>query len=218
MIEIVTRRSFLKIVMATMATPIIAKVALSPGLILPGIERVQEITKADLATDARFANAVFTPGNFPAACEIMEMNVLQRLPPKTFYEVRAVPLSRALMDRYVGYKRGGYAVLWVADGSMQRPEFLRQPPYGERVHTGRDEYLLIGRGITGGELLRAPGEPGFDPSVWDELLRESEARQREYRDEAARRPRIREIYTTPSGREVRVGLNGENLSGVIKRG
>lgn len=149
MIEEVSRRTFLKVLGAAIATPIIARVALDPTIQIPGIQRIHAVTKADLATDARFANAIFTPGNFRGACDLIQVAITRHLPQGVNFEVRAVPLPIEMMRRYVRYGRSGYAVVWVTDASMQRPDFLHadaEPYYGT-------EYFQLGRARTGEGIL-----------------------------------------------------------------
>lgn len=152
------RRSFLKVALATIATPIIARAALVPEVLIPGIERVtRDLTPRDLDRDVRFANAIFTPGNFPAACDIISSTIALHLPPGVNYEVRAVPLAKEVMRRYVKYGRSGYACVWVTEASMQRSDFLGPVRALDTVSRGNDEFLRLARGRTAGEMFRAPG-------------------------------------------------------------
>jgi hypothetical protein len=119
------RRGFLKILTAAIAAPVIARVALVPELIVPGVERVVEpVTKAVLMSgEARFANAAFTFGDaFTTITEAFKISTLKVLPPGTVYQVRRVWLDAHQLYRNVGRaanNRPGWAVLWVTDAQMQ---------------------------------------------------------------------------------------------------
>lgn len=153
---ILTRRSFLKIASAVIATPIIARAALLPNLSVPGISRVPEVTRAQVFSgSARFANAVFTPGNIWGARELIQMQVIEHLPYDTRYEIRAVPLDHEDMKRESSWslRRSGYAVLWVTDANMQSRWDESVPVfksfYDRTLPAEPPDYWLLGRFVTG---------------------------------------------------------------------
>lgn len=109
-----TRRGFLKVaVVASITTPLIARAGIFERLIVPGIDRVEEVPRLTLADDVRFARAIFTPGNLSGAAQLLRENVCEHLAPGTPYEIRAVPLSRSEMYARARYKRNGYGVIWI---------------------------------------------------------------------------------------------------------
>lgn len=166
------RRSFLKIVSATIALPVIAKAAVFPKLIIPGIERVDGITPRDLDTDARFANAIFTPGAFDSVRELVQINAASKLPHGTVYAIKAVHLTNAEIRRYVKYGRDGYAVMWETGrwamgakpdtewlpGQLAHPmhvEDFTTDLHGKKTVTGR--YVDLGRFRTGDPIISGSG-------------------------------------------------------------
>lgn len=164
MIDAVSRRGFLKVVVASIATPVIARIALAGGE-PSGVLRVGGATKAEVASAARFANAIFTPGNFSAACSVIEMNALTRLPPGTGYEVRAVQLAAHEVSRFVRYGRSAYAIVWITEAQMQGKEWREQVAAASPLFHSVD-HLVLARGVTGRPLNVAHlglVEQGFDP-------------------------------------------------------
>lgn len=153
---IITRRTFLKIASSVViATPIIARAALTPTLKVPGIARVDGVTRRQVFSgSARFANAVFTPGNIAGARELIQMQVVEHLPYDTRYEIRAVPLDHEEMKRESSWalRTNGYAVLWVTDAHMQSQwdDSVPLATYHYPPSIGRAaDYWLLGRFVTG---------------------------------------------------------------------
>jgi hypothetical protein len=112
----IDRRSFLQILSTAIALPIIAQAALPESRVsVPGLVRVRQFRGSGC-----YANAVFTPGNFSKVREVLHEDIIQHAPPDTPYELIAVPLSLDEMIEAVGYRREGYACLWLTDGNVRR--------------------------------------------------------------------------------------------------
>jgi hypothetical protein len=140
---LLNRRDFLKISSAVIAMPVIARASVFPGLIVPGITRVPEISKRDfLRGDARFADAIFSPGMGWSPHSLVSSRACLALPYSTRYEVRCIDLTRDEMMSLCGYKRDGVAVMWVSDVGMQSHSWTPEQKAGSR---------LVGTFITGHE-------------------------------------------------------------------
>ena len=116
------RRSFLKILTASIAVPIIARAVLQPRLAIPGVERVQAY-----AGEARYANAIFSPGTCWTFVDLLQSNIATKVPYGTDYSIIAVSLSGEEMDRESQgrYRRPCYASMWVTGDLPALKEFDR---------------------------------------------------------------------------------------------
>lgn len=147
---VLTRRGFLQIASAAIATPVIAHAALT-RIIVPGISEVEAVTRGQiLSGNARYANAIFTPGQVALAAVLIHQQASLRLPHGTRCEIRAVPLTADQMSaesRHI-YRRNGYAVLWVADAGIQSGTWDRETDFyrvgtfvtGDPVPSGAGAY------------------------------------------------------------------------------
>lgn len=138
------RREFLRIALPTaIATPIIAKAIMIPDFSVPGFSFVDEISRADLDSRVRFANAIYTPGNFDYAHRELYSRASAVLPPGTWIDVRAVPFSAPRMKQtQCGLKRDGYAVLWLTGtDSLKEDRFIRLGRH-ELGNEREDEWLF----------------------------------------------------------------------------
>lgn len=122
------RRGFLKLLSATIATPLIAKAAMEPELIIPGIERVAVIEpKLITAQSVHFARSVLTPGGeIGTIAQALSDRICLHVPRGTFYQLRAVPVAGWEVQRHLSqgggsskYARPAYAVMWVTAADVK---------------------------------------------------------------------------------------------------
>lgn len=136
-----SRRGFLKLLTASIATPVIAKLSIAQqddGLIaLPDkVELVQTIeptiVQSGAASFARANRIYCMPGMIGQLYEGVKVAAYQALPGGTHFQIRAVPMTGADRGR-AGVRRNsqsGVALLWVSESD---------------VTPNDSEYELVGR-------------------------------------------------------------------------
>lgn len=172
MIEL-SRRSFLKIAIATIATPVIARAAIT-NILLPGMERIDQVKPRDLAEDVRFANAFYTPAVTYDAAKACEDNVCRFLPHGTAYELRAVRLSAGQAYNRIGYGRNAYALMWVVAPAMQHNREWVEPYDLTEPERRNSEYIRLGRSHAGTGLTYRSPDTWFDEQVWGGTIRRAD--------------------------------------------
>jgi len=97
----------------------IAQAAIQPRILIPGIEHVSRYTGG---WNSRYANAIFTPGQIFFAAELLQENIISKVPQGSPFKIFAVLLNAEEMIKATqrGYRRDGYACLWVTGDS--RPD------------------------------------------------------------------------------------------------
>lgn len=144
-----SRRSFLQIASAAIVVPVIARSAIFPQLIVPGIKRVEGVTSAELlAGNARFADAIFGPGLNWGISHGIHVAADTALPYGSRYEIRTVALSRDEMWNLTRgvFKRDGIACVWLSDAGMQSHRWTAEQLEGSRlIDTGVTEEHRTGQ-------------------------------------------------------------------------
>lgn len=144
---LLSRRAFLQIAgAAAIVVPVMARAALFPQLVVPGIRRVEGVTATELmAGNSRFADAVFGPGLNYGVYEAVQLAVNIALPHGTRYEIRTVNLPKDEIWNLThgAMKRSGIACVWLSDAGMQSHRWTAQQLEGSR---------LIETKITGGSM------------------------------------------------------------------
>lgn len=169
MIEL-SRRSFLKIAIATIATPVIARAAIT-NILVPGIERVEAIKPRDLAEEARFANAIYSPAISATVAMECENNLQRLLPYGTAYELRAVRLTADQAYNRIGYGRNAYAMLWVVAPAMQHVEGWDEPYNSQDLSRIGREYVRLARSHAGTPIVWMAPESYIDERQWGGTVR-----------------------------------------------
>ncbi len=120
-----SRRGFLMLLSSAIATPVIAKLSMDSGLILPpGVEAVEviepQIVTSGAASFARAQRIFCMPGMIGQLAEHVRAAAMSALPPGAHFQVRAVPMNGEDRDR-AGVRRNsknGVALIWVSESDV----------------------------------------------------------------------------------------------------
>lgn len=145
-----SRRGFLQLMTAAIATPVIAKLSMDSELILPpGVQEVAKIEPAIVHSGAASfarANRIYCmPGMVGQLSDHVRSAAMASLPGGTHFQVRAVRMGSD--DRYKAGVRGGangMALMWVSESD---------------VTPNDSEYELVGRFMVPKRELELPPSP-----------------------------------------------------------
>jgi len=147
-----SRRGFLKLMTATIATPVIAKLSiasqLDEGLVLPDkIEAVQviepKIIQSGAASYARANRIYCMPGMVGQLSDHIKAAAMGALPGGTHFQVRAVPMTGADLGR-ARVRRGpaGVALMWITESDVT-PTDGEYELVGSFMVPKREEVVLV---------------------------------------------------------------------------
>ena len=190
-----SRRGFLKLLSAAIATPVIAKLSMDDSLALPAkVEAVEviepAIVRSGAASFAR-ANRIFCmPGMVGQLSDHVRAAAMGALPGGTHFQVRAVSITgeeyRQIWSRPGQRGARGVALLWVSESDVT-PEDSEYELVGRFMVPKREELIVpdssVAAGLTEGKsyaqaqtdaqdkwvVLKTVEEPR-KPDFWERLL------------------------------------------------
>lgn len=119
------RRGFLKLLTASIATPMIAKLSMDSGLILPPqVEAVEviepTIVQSGAASFARANRIYCMPGMVDHLAQHVRQAAMASLPGGTHFQIRSVRMNRDDRGRagIRGNGKSGVALLWVSESDV----------------------------------------------------------------------------------------------------
>lgn len=120
-----SRRGFLKLLSAAIATPVIAKLSMDSELVLPpSIQEVEviepTIVQSGAASFARANRIYCMPGMVDQLSSHIRSNAMASLPGGTHFQIRSVRMNREDRGRagIRGNGQAGVALLWVSESDV----------------------------------------------------------------------------------------------------
>jgi hypothetical protein len=189
-----SRRGFLKLLSAAIATPVIAKLSMDDSLALPAkVEAVEviepAIVRSGAASFARANRIYCMPGMVGQLSDHIRSSAMASLPGGTHFQIRAVPMSWEDRGRagVRGNGKNGVALVWVSESDVT-PYDSEYELVGRFMVPKREELIVpassVAAGLTEGKsyaqvqadpqdkwvVLDDVKDPPPKPDFWERLL------------------------------------------------